>query len=122
MLMDKRGVSRAAVLMYIVVAALAIYGLIKTVPVYMGYYALDDEVAQQIHLSTINTDDVIMADLTRKVEDLGLPIKPDDIKIEHEQDGSISIRIQWVSVVDYGYGFKREFPFDINANSKKTKD
>jgi hypothetical protein len=121
LLMDSRGVSRIAVLMYVMAAVLVIYGLIKTVPVYMDYYAMDDEVAQQIHLSTINTDDVIMADLNRKVEELGLPVKPEDIKLEHSEDGSISIHIQWVSVVDYGYGFKREFPFDIDANSKKTK-
>jgi hypothetical protein len=119
MLKDSRGGSRAAILLYIMAAVLVFYAVIKTVPVYMDYYAMDDEVAQQIHLSTINTDDVIMADLTHKVQELGLPVSPDDIKLEHDPDGSISIRIQWVCVVDYGYGIKREFPFDINASSKK---
>lgn len=113
------GISRIAVLMYILVAALVVYGAIKTIPPYMDYYAMDDEVAQQIHLSTINSDDVIMNDLKGKVEELGLPIKQEDITLSHGTDGSLEIHLRWVQVVDYGYGFKRDFPFEINASSSK---
>lgn len=119
MSMGQAGISRIAVLLYILVAAAVVYGVIKTVPPYMDFYAMDDEVAQQIHLSTINSDDVIMADLTSKVKELGLPVRPEDIILEHGPDG-LEIRMRWVTVVDYGYGFKRDFPFEIDASSRKA--
>ncbi len=121
-MMDSRGGGKAALLLYILVGILAFYVLVKTVPPYMHYYALEDEVAQQIHLSSINNDEMIIGDLMNKVNDLGLPITNDDIQLIRKDDGSIEIKLSWTDEVDYGYGIKREFPFSIDdSNRKKGK-
>ena len=117
--MDNRGGGRAAILLYILVGILAVYVLVKTIPPYMHYYALDDEVAQQLHLSSINDDDMIVGDLMNKINDLGLPITSDDIQLIRKDDGSVEIKLSWAEEVDYGYGIKREFPFSIDAFTRK---
>jgi hypothetical protein len=120
--MDSRGSGRAAILLYILVGILAFYVVVKTVPPYMHYYALDDEVAQQLHLASINDDHMIVGDLMDKINDLELPLAADDIHISRAEDGSVEIELSWAEEVDYGYGIKREFRFSIDdSNRKKGK-
>ena len=122
MVLGVKGGSRLTALIYIFISIFVIYAAIKTIPPYMDYYSMDDEVAQQLHLSTINSDDIISNDLAQKAADLELPISKDQIILKRNDDGSLTIEMKWVKTVDYGYGFKRDFSFEINANSKKVKD
>ena len=122
MVLGVKGGSRLTALIYIFISIFVIYAAIKTIPPYMDYYSMDDEVAQQLHLSTINSDDVILNDLAKKAADLELPITKDQIILKRNDDGSLTIEMSWARTVDYGYGFKRDFPFEINSNSKKVKD
>ena len=116
------GGSTLTALIYILLSIFVIYAAVKTVPPYMDYYSMDDEVSQQLHLSTINSDDVILNDLAKKAADLELPVNKDQIILSRNGGGSMSIQMKWVRTVDYGYGFKRDFPFEINTNSKNVKD
>ncbi len=122
MVLGVKGGSRLTALIYIFISIFVIYAAIKTIPPYMDFYSMDDEVAQQLHLSTINSDDVILNDLAKKAADLELPITKDQIILKRNDDGSLTIEMSWARTVDYGYGFKRDFPFEINSNSKKVKD
>ena len=122
MISEVKGGSTLTALIYILLSIFVIYAAVKTVPPYMDYYSMDDEVSQQLHLSTINSNDVILNDLAQKAADLELPISKDQIILSRNGDGSMSIQMKWVRTVDYGYGFKRDFPFEINTNSKKVKD
>ncbi|MGC2424384.1 MAG: hypothetical protein WA666_08545 [Nitrospirota bacterium] len=120
---DIRGGGKAAILLYILVGTLAVYVLVKTVPSYMHYYSLEDEVTQQLNLSSINDDDIIIGDLMNKINDLGLPITKDDIDIIRKDNGSVEIKVSWTDEVDYGYGIKRDFLFSIDvSNHKKGND
>lgn len=121
MVLGVKGGSRLTALIYIFISIFVIYAAIKTIPPYMDYYSMDDEVAQQLHLSTINSDDIILNDLAQKAADLELPISKDQIVLKRNGDGSLTIEMKWVKTVDYGYGFKRDFSFEINSNSKKVK-
>ncbi|MHB8172864.1 MAG: hypothetical protein ACYDFU_00190 [Nitrospirota bacterium] len=118
-MMNNRGGGKAAILLYILVGILAIYATIKTVPPYMHYYALDDEVSQQLGLSTIDNDDVIIGDLMKKIDDLGLPIDRSGIGLIRNKDGSVEIKLSWTEEVDYGYGIKEKFPFAIDSRNRK---
>ena len=120
MAIGSKGGSRAAILLYLLVGIVAFYVVVKTIPVYMDYYAMEDEVTQQLQLSSINADDVILDDLTQKVNELELPVKPNDIRI-FRHPGGLSISVGWVSEVDYGYGFKRDFPFQIEGDTSRLK-
>jgi hypothetical protein len=82
---------------------------------------MDDEVGQQLETSAINSDDVIVDSILKKAQELELPIDKDDIKLVRNEDGSISVDIKWVEAADYGYGFKREYPFELSTNTKKNK-
>jgi len=115
------GSSHAAVLIYIMVAIIGIYAAIKTVPPYMDYYSMEDEVRQQLHLAAINPDNVILEDLARKAQELGLPIKSEDIILEHGEDGSTRIDIKWAVDVDFGYGFRRVYNFEIKNSNKEIE-
>lgn len=115
------GGSKLAVFVYLFVAILVIYAGIKTIPAYMDYYSMDDEVVQQLRTSTINNDDYIMEDLQKKAQELNLPLGKDDIIMTRDEANVLSIEIKWSVVVDYGYGFKKEFPFDIKTSAKNIK-
>ncbi len=120
-MLNNRGGGKAATLLYILIGIVAIYAVIKTVPPYMHYYALDDEVSQQLSLATIDSDNVIIGDLMKKIDDLGLPIKRSDISFIRNSDGSVEIKFSWSEEVDYGYGIKREFPFSIDSMNSKIQ-
>lgn len=122
MLKGNEGGSKIAVLLYLLVAILVIYAAIKTVPPYMDYYSMDDEVAQQLRTSTINTDEFIMEDLLKKAEELDLPLGKDDIVMTRDETNALSIDIKWTVVVDYGYGFKKEFPFELKSSTRNIKE
>lgn len=122
MLYDNEGGSKIAVLVYLLVAILVIYAGIKTIPAYMDYYSMDDEVIQQLRTSTINTDDYIMEELQKKAAELDLPLGKDDIVMTRDETNALSIEIKWTVVVDYGYGFKREFPFEIKSSTRNIKE
>jgi len=122
MLYGNEGGSKVTVLFYLLVAIVLIYAGIKTVPPYMHYYAMDDEVGQQLQTASINSDDVILDSILKKAQELELPLTRDDIKFVRHEDGSISVDIKWVEVADYGYGFEREFPFELSTTTRKLKE
>ena len=121
MFMDERGGSKVTALIYVMVAIVVIYAAIKTVPAYMDYYSMEDEVRHQVHLSAINPDTVILSDLKKKAEELGIPLKEEDIALRRDPDGTFVISLKWTVDVDYGYGFRRLFDFDISSTSKEVE-
>lgn len=120
--LDIRGSSRLSALIYILIAIVVIYVAVKTVRPYMKYYSMDDEVATQLHLSTINSEEMILDDLAAKASELEIPVSRQDIKLTRDDNGHVSIRIKWVATVDYGYGFKRDFPFEITSGDSRKED
>lgn len=120
-MLENHGGGRAATLLYILIGIVAIYAIVKTVPPYMHYYALNDEVAQQLNLSTIDSNDVITGDIMKKINDLGLPIKKEDIGFVRNSDGSAEIKLYWSEDVDYGYGIKKKFSFSIDSRNSKIQ-
>jgi len=123
MSLNAKGGSKVSVLLFIMVATVAIYIAIKIVPPYQEYYAMEDEVSTQLRMSTINSDEVILDDLYAKAQELELPVAKEDISLVHEEDGSIMFSMAWVREVDFRYGIKREFPFSIDFTTKaKNKE
>jgi len=113
--MSSRGEFRIGTLIYIIVALLIIYVTIMVVPPYMHYYAMDDEVEQQIKMSKINSADVIREDLMSKANELGIYIDPQYLEITYDDNRSITIYMAWAEEVDFGYGITRDFQFEINS-------
>jgi len=112
---SSRGESRIGTLIYIVVAILIIYVIIKVVPPYMHYYSMDDEVAQQIKMSKIINADVIRDDLMKKADELDIYVDPEYLEITYDDKRNVTIEMAWVEEVDFGYGITRDFQFEINS-------
>lgn len=119
MFMDERGGTASATLVYLLIATMIIYGLIKLVPPYMDYYAMEDEIRQQVSLAQINTQDVIYNDIKLKFTELEIPVNEDTIRLNRSGDGVLSVDVRWTTTVDFGYGFKKDFPFEISVASKE---
>jgi len=117
MLENNRGGSKISTLLYLLIATLVIYVVIKVVPPYRAYYAMEDEIAQQMQLSEINNQEVILNDIYQKAQELELPIQKEDISITKRDDGGLELTLHWDVEVDFGYGIKRSFPFEINSNN-----
>ena len=114
MLNDSSGQSRISTLIYILVAILVIYVVIKLVPPYMRYYAMDDEVHQQLQMSKINDVKTIRYDLIDKARELDIPLDPDYMELTTE-GGHLRIYVAWVEEVDFGYGITRDLEFAIDT-------
>jgi hypothetical protein len=102
---SQRGGARAKSLLAVVVFVVLLFSAIKIVPAYVNNYELQDAMQQEarfnFHLNTgmaKSTDD-IRGDIMKKVRDLGLPIKPDDIQVT--QDGTkVNISADYTISVD----------------------
>jgi FlaG/FlaF family flagellin (archaellin) len=121
MLLDERGGSKVTALIYVLVAIVVIYAAVKTVPAYMDYYSMEDEIRHQVHLSSINSDAVILSDIKKRAAEMDIPLKEEDITLTREPDGAFSIHLKWSVDVDYGYGFRRLYNFDINTTSREAE-
>jgi hypothetical protein len=122
MKLSSKGSSSITALLYILIGILLAYAGLKTIPAYTTYYSMDDELAQLIHTANVNPADVIQSDIMKKAQELDLLVKAEDVTLIKNDDESIkSVVVKWVYTVDYGYGFKRDFPFVIDSSKKMTK-
>ncbi|MBI5190445.1 MAG: hypothetical protein HZA22_07195 [Nitrospirae bacterium] len=122
MALDERGGSTSSSLIYLLIATIIIYGVVKLVPPYMDYYAMEDEISQQLSLAQINTQDVIYNDLKLKMDELDIPVESDTITLSRDHKGTLTVDIYWTTTVDFGYGFVRDFPFEISVSSGETEE
>lgn len=116
MKLDSHGQSRVSSLIFLMAAVLAVYVVIKIVPPYMHFYAMDDEVHQQLKLSKINNAMVIRDDILDKARELGLQFNPRNLELTYDAGGNLAIRVHWKEEVDFGYGFIKVFPFEIDTS------
>ncbi|HEV2297063.1 MAG TPA: hypothetical protein VGR72_00925 [Candidatus Acidoferrales bacterium] len=102
---SQRGAARAKTLLALVVFAALGFTAIKIVPSYVNNYELQDSMQQEarfnFHLNTgmAKSNDDIRGDIMKKVRDLGLPIKPDDIQVTQEGT-KVSIAADYTIPVD----------------------
>lgn len=120
--LDERGGSTSTSLIYLLIATIVIYGSIKLIPPYMDYYAMEDEIRHQVSLAQINSQDVIYNDIKLKFDELEIPVYDDTIVMNRDDNGVLSVDVSWSETVDFGYGFKREFPFEISVASGETEE
>ena len=122
MFLNSKGGSRVTTLMYLLIISLAIYVVVKIVPVYYAYYSMEDEVKHQLNLALINPQDVILNDIFQRAHDLDLPINKEDIVLTKDSDtGKVTISLKWSEDIDFGYGIHRAFPFEVNVNNKEPE-
>ena len=66
------------------ILAFAVYAAVKIVPPYAAEYQLADKIQEQARFAVVNryTEEQIRDNVYKVVQDLGIPAKREDIKIE----------------------------------------
>ena len=102
---SQRGAARAKTLLALVVLVALVFSAIKIVPAYVNNYDMQDAMQQEARfVFNPNTGrpksmDDIRAELVKKAQQLGLPIKPDDIQVTQEGT-KVSIAADYTIPVD----------------------
>jgi hypothetical protein len=83
----QRGASKIKAIIVTAVLAFAVYAAVKIVPPYAAEYQLADKIQEQARFAVVNhyTDEQIRENVFRVVQDLEIPAKKEDIKVEASQ-------------------------------------
>jgi hypothetical protein len=81
------GSSKIKAVLVTAILAFAVYAAIKIVPPYAAEYQLADKIQEQARFAVVNryTEEQIRENVYKVVQDLGIPAKREDIKIEASQ-------------------------------------
>jgi hypothetical protein len=97
----QRGGSRiSSIIMLLVLAAMA-YAAFKIVPAYFADYQLNDAMTTEARFAQVNRKGAadVQDDIWKKVQELGIPAKKEDIVVITEQ-GSVKISVSYTVPVD----------------------
>src|SRR6202140_195701 len=80
----ERGSGKVKAIIVTALIVFAFYAAIKIVPPYAAEYQLADKIQEQARFAVVNryTEDQIRDNVFKVVQDLGIPAKREDIKIE----------------------------------------
>jgi hypothetical protein len=80
----ERGASRLKGILWLVILAALAYGLYKSVPHFFANYQLEDSMRTAARFANVQrkTEDELRDDIYRKVQELDIPARREDIKVE----------------------------------------
>ena len=99
---SQRGAGKLKAIIYTVILVVGIYAAFKIVPLYVADYQLKDKMSEQARFAVVNhySDDQIRDVIYKTVQDLDIPAKRDDIKVEHTNRG-LRISLDYTTPVDF---------------------
>ena len=97
----QRGGGRLKAILWTVALLLLIYAGIELVPPYINQYQLQDKITEEARFDTVNrkTDDQIRDIIFREIQDLNIPARREDIKVENTYH-MVRIRVEYTVPVD----------------------
>ena len=107
----QRGEGRLKAIIYTLVLITGVYVAWKLVPAYVNEYQLKDKISEQAKFAVVNrySEDQIRDVIFKTIQDLDIPAKRDDIKVEHTNHG-IMISVNYSVPVDLKF-YKTELNF-----------
>ena len=115
----ERGAIRLKSLLTLAVIAAVIYVSVKVVPVYIDSYEFHDALKQEARFAAIQrkSEEEVRDNVYKKAQDLGLPLRREDIKVRKSRDGFF-IEVKYsVDVVLPGYTLTLDFSPSANPGS-----
>lgn len=117
----QRGESKIKPILVLLVLAFAAYSAFKIVPAYFANYQLQDMIKSEALFATSayprKTADDIHSDVWKKVQELGIPAKPEAIKVTGG-DQAVSITVDYTVPVDLTvYQFTLDFHPHADSHS-----
>ena len=82
---SQRGGGRLKAIVVTVLLVAGAYTCFKVVPIYMNEYQLQDKMQEVARFATVShrTDDELRDTIWQEIQDLGIPARKEDIKIEN---------------------------------------
>ena len=82
---SQRGDGRLKAIVWTVLLVAGGYTCIKVIPIYMNEYQLQDKMQEVARFATVShrTDDELRDAIWQEIQDLGIPARKEDIKIEN---------------------------------------
>jgi hypothetical protein len=98
----QRGEGKLKAIVYMVILVAGVYVAFKTVPLYVADYQLKDKMSEQARFAIVNrySEDQIRDIIFKTVQDLDIPAKREDIKVEHTNHG-LRISLAYTAPVDF---------------------
>jgi cell division protein FtsL len=99
---SQRGAGKLKAIIYTVILVVGVFMAFKIVPLYVANYQLKDKMAEQARFAVVNrySDDQIRDVIYKTVQDLDIPAKREDIKVEHTNHG-LRISLDYTAPVDF---------------------
>jgi hypothetical protein len=107
----QRGEGRLKAIIYTLIFAAGVYTAFKLVPIYVAEYQLKDKITEQARFAVVNryNEDQIRDIIFKVIQDLDIPAKREDIKVEHTNHGLL-IGVNYSVPVDLKF-YKTEINF-----------
>jgi hypothetical protein len=114
----QRGEGRLKAIVYLVILIAAVYAAVKIVPLYVAEYELKDKMGEQARFAVVNryTPDQIRENIYKTIQDLDIPAKREDIKVETNYHGLV-ITVNYSVPVDF-LVYKTDFNFSPSSEGK----
>jgi len=105
------GEGRLKAIIYTVILVAGIYAAFKLVPLYVANYELKDKISEQARFAVVNryTEEQIRDILFKTIQDLDIPAKREDIKVQQTNHGLL-ISVNYNAPVDFKV-YKTEINF-----------
>ena len=107
----QRGEGRLKAIIYTVILVAGIYAAFKLVPLYVANYELKDKISEQARFAVVNrySEEQVRDILFKTIQDLDIPAKRDDIKVQQTNHGLL-ISVNYTVPVDFRV-YKTEINF-----------
>jgi hypothetical protein len=114
----QEGEGRLKSFLYLAFLIVAVFVGFKTIPAYVSDYQLKDKMTETAKFAIVNryTEDQIKDNIYRTVQDLDIPAKRDDIKVENTNHG-IAITVNYTVPVDFIF-YKTDLNFDTSSEGR----
>lgn len=114
----QRGGSRLKAILWTAALLLLIYAGIELVPPYINQYQLQDKITEEARFDTVNrkTDDQIRDIIFREIQDLNIPARREDIKVENTYH-MVRITVEYTVPVDLFF-YHTELHFVASSENK----
>lgn len=116
----ERGEGRLKAIIYLAILILAVYSAFRVVPIYLSNYELVDKMQEQARFAVVNrySDDQIRDNIFKIVQDLDVPAKREDIKVE-ATNSLVKISLDYTVPVDLFF-YHTDLHFTPSSENKSV--
>lgn len=114
----ERGEGRVKAIFWTLVILLAVFVAIKVVPAYVSNYQLQDKLVTEARFATVNrrSDEDLRNTIFKEIQDLEIPARREDIKIENTSR-MVRISVEYAVPVDLWF-YRTELHFNPSTENK----